>query len=66
MEESSARAQLVDSTGGGVTVLTTLPRGEFESALQVEGGPPDLILDVTRVAGEGETQTSTTGKVSVS
>ena len=25
MEVASARAQLVDSTGGGATVLTTLP-----------------------------------------
>jgi hypothetical protein len=66
MEESSARARLVDSTGNGATVLTTLPRREFESALQIDGGPPDLILDVTRYAGEGETKTSTTGQVSVS
>ena len=66
MEESSARARLVDSTGNGTSVLTTIPRSEFEQALRDEGDPPDLVLDVTRYAGEGEARTSATGKVSVS
>src|SRR3954454_15210012 len=66
MEVASARAQLVDSTGGGATVLTTLPRSEVEEALRIEGNPPDLVIDVTRYAGEGETQTSSTGTVSIS
>ena len=66
MEVASARAQLVDSTGNGATVLTTLPRSEVEEALRIEGNPPDLVLDVTRTAGDGEGQTSSTGTVSVS
>ena len=66
MEVASARAQLVDSTGGGATVLTTLPRSDVEEALRMEGTPPDLVIDMTRYAGEGEAQTSSTGTVSVS
>jgi hypothetical protein len=66
MEVGSARATLVDSTGNGATVLTTLPRSEVEEALRIEGDPPDLVLDVTRYAGEGEAQTSSTATVSVS
>ena len=66
MEESIARAHLVDSTGNGTSVLTTIPRSEFENALRIPGEPPDLVLDVTRYAGEGEARTSAEGKVSVS
>jgi len=66
MEVGSARATLVDSTGNGATVLTRVPRSEVEEALRTEGDPPDLVLDVTRYAAEGEAQTSSTGTVSVS
>ena len=66
MEESSARARLVDSTGNGTSVLTTIPRAEFENALRFQDDPPDLVLDVTRYTGEGEAKTPATGKVSVS
>jgi hypothetical protein len=66
MQESTARARLVDSTGNGTSVLTTIPRAELENALQFEDGPPDLVLDVMRYTGEGEARTSDTGQVNVS
>ena len=66
MQESTARARLVDSTGNGNSVLTTIPRAELENALRFEDGPPDLVLDVMRSTGEGEARTSATGQVTVS
>jgi hypothetical protein len=66
MDEASARATLVDFADSASALLTTIPRHEVEEAVQTEDGPPDLILDVARFAGEGEAQTTETAKISVS
>jgi hypothetical protein len=66
MDEVSARAMLGDfPADGGPPALTTIPRREVEEALRAADGPPDLVLDVTRYAGEGDARTAETGKVSI-
>jgi hypothetical protein len=65
MEVASARARLVDSAADDASAaLATIPRSEIEEALRIEGEPPELILDITRYAGE-DRQMAETGKVSV-
>ena len=63
MEVASARARLVDSADNGASpALATIPRSEIEAALSYEEGPPELILDITRYAGEGDQES---GQVAV-
>src|SRR5215217_5083653 len=65
MEVASARARLVDfAADDASSALATIPRSEIEQALRIEGEPPELILDITRYAGE-DRQMAETGKVSV-
>jgi hypothetical protein len=65
MDVASARARLVDADDYASAALATIPRSEFEEALGVDDGPPELILDVMRYTGEGEAQTAEAGKLSV-
>jgi hypothetical protein len=58
MEVATGRAKLVEFAGEGASpALATIPRSEIEYALQVEDGPPELILDVSRNPGEADEQT---------
>jgi hypothetical protein len=68
MEEAIARARLVDLADDSVSpvLTTTISRSEVEDALRTDDGPMDLVLDVTRYAGEGEAQTAVTEKIAVS
>ena len=57
MDERSGTVRLVDpagdfDTGGGV--VTTVSRAEVEEAARAGEGPVDLLLDVERVAADGE------------
>jgi hypothetical protein len=65
MKGASARAMLVDADERASAALATIPRSEFETALATQDGPPELILDVTGYAGEGETQTAETAQLTV-
>ena len=65
MDVTSARARLVESSGDrDSAALATIPVGEVEEALRFEEAP-ELILDVTRFRGEGEEQTTETGRILV-
>jgi len=67
MDEANARATLVDlADDGAPRALATIPRREVEEALRSEDGPPDLILDIARYEGEGDSRVTTAGTVSVS
>jgi hypothetical protein len=50
---TSAVAQLGAVEASGLS--TTVPRRDVERAIKAKGGPPELILDVTR-SGDGETR----------
>jgi hypothetical protein len=65
MDVASARARLVDADDYASAALAAIPRSEFEEALGVQDGPPELILDVMRYTGDGEAQTAEAGKLSV-
>jgi hypothetical protein len=65
MKGASARAMLVDADERASAALATIPRSEFEAALATQDGPPELILDVTGYAGEGENQTAETTQLTV-
>ena len=65
MEVTSARATLVDFAGDRAeAALVTIPVSEVEDALR-EDGAPELVLDVTRFAGEGDSRTEDSGQISV-
>ena len=65
MDVTSARARLVESSGDrDSTALATIPVGELDEALRLEQAP-ELILDVTRITGDGEEQTTETGRILV-
>ena len=65
MDVTSARARLVESSGDrDSTALATIPVGELDEALRLEQAP-ELILDVTRITGDGEGQTTETGRILV-
>lgn len=56
MNERRATVRLVESRRDGEArgLVATISRGEVEEALQVEEGPVDLLLDVERVAADGD------------
>jgi hypothetical protein len=58
MEVATGRARLVEFADDGASgALATLPRSEIEDALRAEDGPPELVLDVTRSAEDGQEET---------
>ena len=56
MDERSGIVRLVDSAGDFETggVVATVSRAEVEEAARADEGPVDLLLDVERVAADGE------------
>lgn len=55
MDERSGTVRLVESQEGeGRSLVATVSRAEVEEALRAEEGPVDLLLDVERVASDGE------------
>jgi hypothetical protein len=55
MDERSGTVRLVESRPDEARgLVATLPRGEVEKALRSGAGPVDLLLDVERVAADGE------------
>jgi hypothetical protein len=56
MDERSGTVRLVESRPDveGRGLVATVPRGEIEEALRSDAGPVDLLLDVERVAADGE------------
>jgi hypothetical protein len=68
MEGLLARARLVDLADDSTppALTTTIPRHEIEEALAGEDGPMDLVLDVARYSGEGETTTAVKDRIAIS
>lgn len=55
MDERSGSIRLVESRPDEARgLVATVPRGEIEEALRSDAGPVDLLLDVERVAADGE------------
>jgi hypothetical protein len=56
MDERSGTVRLVESRPDVEArgLVATVPRGEIEEALRSDAGPVDLLLDVERVAADGE------------
>jgi hypothetical protein len=55
MDERSGSIRLVESRPDEARgLVATVPRGEVEKALRSDAGPVDLLLDVERVAADGE------------
>jgi hypothetical protein len=55
MDERSGSIRLVESRPDEArSLVATVPRGEVEKALRSDAGPVDLLLDVERVAADGE------------
>ena len=65
MDVTSARARLVESSGDrDSAALATIPASEVDAAMRLEAAP-ELVLDVTRFKGEGQEQTTETGRIYV-
>jgi hypothetical protein len=56
MDEKSGTVRLVESRPDPEArgLVATVPRGEVEEALRADAGPVDLLLDVERVAEDGD------------